>query len=309
MHRSRLATPNNHIRTCPSDLKVDQLHLGELQWGEKRRLVQHLTGCSRCRQRHESARDGFRAIPMLIPDRVIDRLHQHLGQRPMPPELQRALARRSSNRLAAVVGRLKSLLSFGESPLRRHNTLQFAAAAAVATLAVAVGMERLLNFVDSPPDESPDESTLSGGKPATDVGPATYLVRTKGTVGLRIYRQRGDEVEEVLSGDDFRAGDRLRFRVSSPRAGQLMIVGVERSGKLYPAIARGVAARSMAVDEGSDELLSQAIELDDSWGTEWLFAVFCPTPFALSELKVGPTNADLRLPPGCLAVAFELVKR
>ena len=122
-------------------------------------------------------------------------------------------------------------------------------------------------------------------------GPGTRL---KGSSTLHVFRLRGDHAEEVLSGDPFAPGDRLRFTVDLSSEGYVNVVGVEASGALYTAwpLDSGVQTR-MAAGRGIE--LSGAVALDAKPGRETLYLVHCP-------LAVGPpacTSAGPEAKPAC----------
>jgi hypothetical protein len=95
---------------------------------------------------------------------------------------------------------------------------------------------------------------------------ATYI-GIKGTLGLEVYCQRADQVFRVNPGERLLAEDRIRFAVSTPGPGQVMIVSVDQQGEVslfYPA---------GPVEGGRVELEGSTI-LDESKGPERIFAVF-----------------------------------
>jgi len=95
---------------------------------------------------------------------------------------------------------------------------------------------------------------------------ATYI-GVKGTLGLEVYCQRADRVFRVNPGERLLAEDRIRFAVSAPGPGQVMIVSVDQQGEVslfYPA---------GSVEGGRTELEGSTI-LDESRGPERIFVVF-----------------------------------
>jgi len=135
---------------------------------------------------------------------------------------------------------------------------------------------------------------------------AGQTVRIKGSVRMRVHRKRGSGSEEVASGEAFRPGDRLKFEVSLPGPGHLMVVGSEAGGRLFAGHPVG-AKESVSVGALSGAFLPGAIELDQSLGEEWLYLVVCPRPFGIDQLKVGKPGI-LKLPPGCQSDSFRMIK-
>lgn len=118
--------------------------------------------------------------------------------------------------------------------------------------------------------------------------------RLKGSDVLHVFRLRGDHAEEVLSGDPFAPGDRLRFAVDLGKEGYVKVLGVEAAGALYTAwpLDSGVQTR-MAAGLGIE--LPGAVALDAQPGRETLYLVHCP-------LAVGPpacTSAGPEARPAC----------
>lgn len=95
---------------------------------------------------------------------------------------------------------------------------------------------------------------------------ATYI-GIKGTLGLEVYCQRAGQVFRVNPGDRLLPEDRIRFAVSTPGPGRVMIVSVDRQGEVSLFYPPG------PVEGGRTELEGSTI-LDESRGPERIFAVF-----------------------------------
>jgi hypothetical protein len=125
---------------------------------------------------------------------------------------------------------------------------------------------------------------------------------------LTVFRKRGEQVTEAVSGDAFRAGDRVRFQVSAPSAGHVLILGVESNGDSYMAFPSTGPEKSQPISE-PDAMLPGAMELDDSPRTEWLHLVYCPQPFSRDRVKASKQSPDkVTIPKGCSKDTFEMRK-
>lgn len=137
-----------------------------------------------------------------------------------------------------------------------------------------------------------------------DPSPGTVRAKGDGLV-LTVFRERGGEVSRVMSRDVFEAKDRLRFEVDLPRAGHVLVFGVEAGGAVYRAFPND-RDDAVPLPEGPGQLLPGAIELDASAGQEVLHLVLCPGPFKRADVTAGST---LALPRACRSTSFELDKR
>ena len=136
-------------------------------------------------------------------------------------------------------------------------------------------------------------------------------VRTKGQLGLRVYREREGRVQEMTSTDRFFENDRIRFRISGsgPRPdGHIMIIGVEASKKSFVYYPAGGATRSAKPTADEAGVLSGAIRLDDYTGDEWLHLVRCSRAFERDDLGALPASAEAKVPEGCDHAAFRMRK-
>jgi hypothetical protein len=119
-------------------------------------------------------------------------------------------------------------------------------------------------------------------------------VAFKGPIGLEVYGHRDQATFRVSDGDRLRPGDRLRFRVTTPGPGYLLILSVEEGGRVtrfYPFASD--AAQSF---DGRGALLEGSIALDSFLGRERVFVLFSPAPFSLRE--VSAAAASLAATPG-----------
>lgn len=138
-----------------------------------------------------------------------------------------------------------------------------------------------------------------------DVNPTT---RMKGSLALHVFRLQGEHSEEVLSGDRFAPGDRIRFSVDLPAEGHVKVLGVESSGTLYTAwpLDSGVQTR---LEKGNGIELPGAVSLDANPGRELLYLVRCPVEVGPPECTSRGADAKPVCPSGCAMSPFVLDKR
>lgn len=131
--------------------------------------------------------------------------------------------------------------------------------------------------------------------------------RLKGALALHVFRLTGDHAEEVVSGETFAPGDRIRFRVDVPEEGHVVILGVEASGTLYTAwpLAPGVQTR---FEEGNGIELPGAVSLDAQPGREILHLVHCPLEVGPPECTSGGAGEKPVCPAGCVLTSFIMEK-
>lgn len=105
-------------------------------------------------------------------------------------------------------------------------------------------------------------------------GPSELL---KGGEALSVVVKRASgKVEPLLSGGEVAPGEAIRFRISSPKAAWVFVVGMDSAGQISPYASGdgfGVPWRA-----GTDGYLDGSIVLDATRGVEQLAAVFCPRP-------------------------------
>jgi hypothetical protein len=285
MSRFPLDHPLPQAENCPSDLWLDRFRVGELTKTERARYEDHLNDCAACGQRLALRRAGFDAFPEVNEHALLSRLEARLeteafnkahATQGLPNEIQRA----TKKDRGTWVDRLSALLF-------PQGGMQVLPRVAVLGLVLGVGF-------------------VWGRKSAETSEPPYDSVRSKGNISLRVFRKRGDVVEEMMSGETFTPGDKLRFKITLPERGELFVVGVETTGTLYGAYP-SEGRRSVAMDAASDRLLDDALELNDSTGNEWLHAVYCPKRFDISDLHaVGPDK--LSAPEGCAISTFKMIK-
>ncbi|MBK7862864.1 MAG: DUF4384 domain-containing protein [Archangiaceae bacterium] len=116
----------------------------------------------------------------------------------------------------------------------------------------------------------------------------------KGDLAVAVYRQNDvGQGERVEPGATLKGGDRVRFEVRAGRDGWVAILSRDGTGHVtvYYPYQGATAARYSA----NEALLPGAIGLDDTRGTEDVWVLFSPKPFALPSyvelLEKGGTPA------------------
>ena len=155
-------------------------------------------------------------------------------------------------------------------------TLTPVAAAAMVLLVVTRG-------AFSPAIPAPD--TISGA--ARHVA---GTVRAKGALLVEAFCKRGESVFPVKDGDDFVAGDRLRFAYTKDQAGVLLVFGVDDTGRLFPYY-RDDALAGVTAPPGSEVMLPESVELDDHHGWERVFAVWTPDSLEQDAIRTAVAQA------------------
>ena len=264
---------------CPSDFALDRLQAGELGEAQASSLRQHIAQCSPCEGRMATRQAGFAALVDLDERRMLATIRRRLDED--PPSVR--------SRLLAALRRL---------------SVPLVAATGLAVLAVVLIGRAPLGTGRAP-------GTDPGTDPRTDPGtdPGTDQTREKGGLSLSVFRLVDGHAQQALSGDHFAAGDRLRFVVDLPSAGQVAVLGVESQGGLY--VAWPTLPRDTQRPAGKKQELPGAVALDASVGKETLYLVLCPSsgpaPSSACE-AAGSVDAVPRCPRGCQLSAFVLNK-
>ena len=105
------------------------------------------------------------------------------------------------------------------------------------------------------------------------VGHGAGGVRSKGGLLVEAFCKRGDSVFPVKDGDDFVAGDRLRFAYTKDQPGVLLVFGVDDIGRVFPYY-RDDALAGVSAPPGVEVMLPESVELDDHHGWERVFALW-----------------------------------
>lgn len=281
-------TPEQERGDCPSNFKLDGLHAGDLELAQAKGISSHINSCKRCAARMAERQQGFTAFG---------------------DGGEQAYLARFCNRLDEVEREHKAEVK----PVSVASWFQYWIQNPWLPTLVGAAMVLIVwNLGDLNQDFRRDDDTQSRSQPQFEgerqdrrSRPNTGI-RSKGTGVFLVYLQRDKEVREIPEHTTLTQGDRLRFKVSLPRAGHVMLVGEESQKRLYP-ISAGDAQESIHREAGVDQLLENAIELDGSIGHEWIHMIYCPTLFNFSDLNVSD-HAKLVLPAGCSYRSFAINK-
>jgi len=115
--------------------------------------------------------------------------------------------------------------------------------------------------------------------------PAEYF-RFKGGLNVEFFLNRAGQVERARDESIVHPGDRVGFRVSTPVAGHLMIVGQDQSGVPYLCYPQDTSGRANEFGPTQAMVpLEQAIVLDEVLGQERLRAIFCAQSFDFDTVR------------------------
>jgi hypothetical protein len=98
-------------------------------------------------------------------------------------------------------------------------------------------------------------------------------ISIKGGLVVETYCKRGDQIFPARDGQDFLAGDRLRFAYTAARPGYLVLFGVDDQGTVFPYYPEG-ALVGFHAEAGARVLLPDSVELDGHHGWERIYAVW-----------------------------------
>jgi hypothetical protein len=115
-------------------------------------------------------------------------------------------------------------------------------------------------------------------------------VRPKGPVIVEAFCKRGDRVFPVKDGDDFVAGDRLRFAYTKDQPGILVVFGVDDTGRIFPYY-RDDALVGVNAPPGGEVMLPESVELDDYHGWERVFALWSAAPLSEEAIRAAVGEA------------------
>lgn len=188
---------------------------------------------------------------------------------------------------AARQSALASLDHAPRRPAQRERKRWLAGASALAAAVLAVVLR-------SPWAPAPSPAGVDGTRAKGGAATLGWVVRRDGHV-------LPGRPEEPL-----RAGDALRFSVSTREPVYVAVLGVEAGGKV--SVYHPQAPLLSRVDIGQDQLLPAAIVFDAAPIGERLFAIFCTSPVPVASLthSIQAAPDAPALPPGCSVERWRL---
>jgi hypothetical protein len=108
-----------------------------------------------------------------------------------------------------------------------------------------------------------------------------------------VARTPDGSVRRIDPGAPLRAGDRLRFEVSTTWSeAQVALISVDARGAVSALVPAGGA--TVTVSGGQRRLLDGAVELDEAMGPERILLVGCPRPLAVTTVTSAASAALAR---------------
>jgi hypothetical protein len=95
----------------------------------------------------------------------------------------------------------------------------------------------------------------------------------KGRLIVETYVRHDEKTRLAVDGQEFYEGDRLRFAYSAPKAGFLLVFGVDDQGAVFPYYDENALAW-VPVEPGAHVLLPGAVELDAHQGWERVYTLW-----------------------------------
>ncbi|MDX2022885.1 MAG: DUF4384 domain-containing protein [Deltaproteobacteria bacterium] len=146
------------------------------------------------------------------------------------------------------------------------------------------------------------------------LAPTERIKGGAGAVTLATYvKYAGHEQPGSLyMGEPLRVGDRVQFRISTAAPGHLAILSIDGRGDVsvfYPS-----GSTTASVGAGKDQPLGNAVELDESEGTETVVALLCEAERPLADLVTAARKAATQgavpapLHTGCVETRTTLTK-
>lgn len=267
---------NPFAERCPSDLVLDRYHAQECEHEELSFVAQHLEQCADCRARIDERKLGFAAFG----------------------GTEQAYLARFRNQLDAQAAHLPAAQSTPWWERVRQWAPRFVAGAATVA---CVGL-----LVSKLPVGSDVPASSDAGTKAPIAAKSKPGLRTKGGAGLTVFVSRQDQVHKLTDDDELFEGDKLRFSVTLDSAQQVMIVGQESSGELYPLVTSPSQA-SLELLAGSEQVMPDSVQLDNSTGKEAIHLVRCTEAFTLAQLSFDEQGA-LVAPEDCTASSLRFTK-
>jgi hypothetical protein len=151
----------------------------------------------------------------------------------------------------------RTILAAARERTRKRRWLQWLAPVLLVPAAAALLLVAKPALVDR------GEGLLAGGA-------------VKGELVVETYCKRGSRVFPAQDGQEFLAGDRLRFAYTNARSGYLLVFAVDDRGAVFPYYPE-VALVGTFAEAGARVLLPGSVELDGHQGWERIFALWSET--------------------------------
>jgi hypothetical protein len=113
-------------------------------------------------------------------------------------------------------------------------------------------------------------------------GPDDYI-GVKGAVSLFV-RLRAEGTPKLTDGALVHPNDEIRFSYSAPQAGEVLVVGLNERGEVFPYYPLQGTASASAV-AGNDVMLDGSVVLDDTLGHERFYLLFTERPIQVSDVR------------------------
>lgn len=141
----------------------------------------------------------------------------------------------------------------------------------------------------------------------------TYICQSQGSPDTRVKGDwqpaisavllRDGEIRAVRPDERFRARDRIQLRYTSPEGALLSLIDVDWQGRTWNLNPPG-EPRGSRIVPGIQRPLDHSIELDDSTGSERIFALFCREPLDFAAIEFVVRIAHLAFEPWGGAVSL-----
>jgi hypothetical protein len=132
--------------------------------------------------------------------------------------------------------------------------------------------------------------------------------RTKGLAHVSFHVQHEGTVTVGTDGQKVFPGDRLRFSITTGKPAHVAVLSLDGAGVASVYFPQGTTSRSYGMVNGL--ALDSSVLLDNTLGTESLWALFCDKEFALEPLRADLERAGrLPVPAGCTLDHHTFVKR
>ena len=147
---------------------------------------------------------------------------------------------------------------------------------------------------------------LPGDKPTSDSQDAPSVVGYRGALQIDIRAATPDGVLEVKTGQRLRAGDRLRFVLTTSEAGYVTVFSVDSTQELTPFYPETQDQRPLSLPRAGRHELPESIILDGTVGLEYVMVLWSPAAFKRQD--VHRAARQLVLKGGAPAVTADALK-